>query len=275
MNNLNEEQFLDLVKNVYPYYLEIAKQLFPDKNEIINYFKQNTNEKESLIKQVFNCEDNIKNYIHNYTSESFYYKYINKFLREGDFDTFRILSSHLSKFIYNLYLYREKNIEIAKSNLYRKMYLNPEDIKLYKLLIGKVICYPSFTSTSITEEGFVPKKYNENDEMVKLIIEQNDSKGVVSVREFSEFPEEEEYLFLPFSFFKIKRVQLRKGDINNPHIIYMLALTSDKPIEEMFLYFIQNETDNLNPEGLDMLLLSNRNEKIIFNSRFYQNKNKF
>ena len=55
----------------------------------------------------------------------------------------------------------------------------------------------------------------------------------------------------------------------------MLALTSDKPIEEMFLYFIQNETDNLNPEGLDMLLLSNRNEKIIFNSRFYQNKNKF
>ena len=225
---------------------------------------------------VINCEDDIKNYIHNYTSELFYYKYINKFLREGDFDAFRILSSHLSKFIYNLYIYREKNIEKSqKSNLYRKIYLNPEDIKLYKLLIGRVICYPSFTSTSIIEDVYEPKKLNENDELVKLIIDQNDSKSVVSVREFSEYPEEEEYLFMPFSFFKIKKVHLSKGDVSNPHIIYMTALTSDKPIEEMFLDFIQNETDNLNPEGLDILLLSNRNEKISFNSHFYQDKNKF
>ena len=110
--------------------------------------------------------------------------------------------------------------------------------------------------------------------MVKLIIEQNDSKSVISVREFSDFQEEEEYLFMHFFFLKIKKIQLKEGNTNNPHIIYMIALTSDKPIEEMFLDFIRNETDNLNPEGLDFLLLSNRNEKIEFNSLFYQNINK-
>ena len=44
-----------------------------------------------------------------------------------------------------------------------------------------------------------------------------------------------------------------------------MALNSDKPIEEMFLDFMQNETDNLDPEGLDMLKLTDNDTKIIIN----------
>ena len=35
-NNYDKEKFLEMIKNEYPYFLEIAKQLFPDKEETIN-----------------------------------------------------------------------------------------------------------------------------------------------------------------------------------------------------------------------------------------------
>lgn len=39
----------------------------------------------------------------------------------------------------------------------------------------------------------------------------------------------------------------------------------------MFLDFIENKTDNLDPEGLDMLLYDYYNEEIYFNPIYYNN----
>ena len=273
----NEKQFLQLIEAKFPYFLEIAKQLFPNKNEIIEYFKNNIEDTPNNITEIFQNDDNILNnnisvYIHNYTYEGFYYKYLNKFLREGNFDAFRILSSHVAKFIFKLYDYREKNLSKQKnSNLYRKMYLNQNDIKLYEKSVGKVICYPSFSSSSIKKDGFTPFKYNPNDELVLLIINQNNTKSTVLISQFSNFPNEEEYLFLPFSFFKIQKIELKQGSKINPHLIYLIALNSDQPIEEMFLNFFTKKTDNLNPEGLDLLNLSENKTKIIFNPIYLKN----
>ena len=273
----NEKQFLQLIETKFPYFLDIAKQLFPNKNEIIEYFKNNIKDTPNNITEIFQNDDNILNnnisvYIHNYTYEGFYYKYLNKFLREGNFDAFRILSSHVAKFIFKLYDYREKNLSKQKnSNLYRKMYLNQNDIKLYEKSVGKVICYPSFSSSSIKKDGFTPFKYNPNDELVLLIINQNNTKSTVLISQFSNFPNEEEYLFLPFSFFKIQKIELKQGSEINPHLIYLIALNSDQPIEEMFLNFFTKITDNLNPEGLDLLNLSENKTKIIFNPIYLKN----
>ena len=283
--NYDEDDFIDLVEKEQPHFLELAKQLFPDSNEIINFFKNNidlSKEKDCTdenLNKIFRnddiiCEDNISTYIHNYTKESFYYKYLNKFLRMGNFDAFRKLSNHLAKFIFKLYEYRNKNISNqSTSNLYRKMYLDPKDIKLYKDSIGKVICYPAFTSTSLIRGKFIPKKYNNDHELVLLEIEQNNSKSVVSISKDSAHKKEEEYLFLPFSLFKIKNVELREGNKDNPHIIYLKAINSDKPIEEMFFDFMNNETDNLNPEGLDLLILDDDSDKIVFNQIYLYKTN--
>ena len=277
--NCNESQFLHLVEKKYPRFLPIARQLFPNKNKTINFFLENTSEPVKTIKEVFEnddniLDDNIKSYIQNYTKESFYYKYLNKFLREENFDAFRILSSHIGKFIFKLYDYREKNLyKYIHSNPYRRsMYLSQKEIKQYEQSIGKIICYPSFTSTSIGKNNFIPFKINVNSELALLIIEPNNTKSVVSISEYAVYPGEEEYLFLPFSFFKITKVELKKGNEKDPHIINLLALNSDKPIEEMFYNFMENETDNLNPEGLDFLLLSENNTKIIFNDIYYSKK---
>ena len=133
--------------------------------------------------------------------------------------------------------------------------------------MGKVICYPAFTSTSLNNK-FKPKKWNDIHELVCLEIEQNNTKSVVSISKDSKFKKEEEYLFLPFSFFKIVNVKKGKGDVNEPHIIYLKALNSDKPVEEMFADFMKNQTDSLNPEGLDLLVLTNNNEKFAFNQAY-------
>ena len=294
--NCNESQFLYLVKKKYPHFLPLARQLFPDKQETIDFFVKNAYESESTVRKFIECDenildDNIQSYIKNYTKQSFYYKYLNKFLREGKFDAFRTLSSHIAKFIFKLYDYREKNIHNQKtSNLYRRMCINKNDIKLYEQSVDRVICYPSFTSTSIGKNKFMLSEPDSESNIILLIIEQNNTKSVVSIRDFSAFQNntksvvsirdfsafkgEEEYLFLPFSFFKITKVELKQGSAKDPHIVHMIALNSDTPVEDMFYNFIQNETDNLNPEGLDFLLLTNNKTKIIFND-IYLTKNKY
>ena len=74
-------------------------------------------------------------------------------------------------------------------------------------------------------------------------------------------------MFLPFSFFRIINVKLGKGTLDNPHIINSLAMNSDKPIEEMFLYFFKNFLDCLDSEGLDIIQVSG--DKIYFNKNYY------
>ena len=277
-NNYDKEKFLEMIKNEYPYFLEIAKQLFPDKEETIKYFKDNmapwvkTTEKQ--FTKIMNSEETTDSFIYNYSLESFYAYNLNYFLRTGNFDAFRILSSHISKFVYSLYDLRKELMEkekLDKGKLYRVMYLKPEDLNIYETSIGKVVCFPSFTSTS-SEDGAFKGREQEGYSKIKFIIEQNNTKNVVSIKSKSKFKKEAENLFVPFSFFKITGFEKKEGTPENPHLIHLTALTSEKPIEEMFYDFIKNETDNLDPEGLDFLILSEDKTKLSFNTKYYTSK---
>lgn len=262
-HNYNENNFLAKVEWAYPKLLDVAKQLFPNRSELIDFFKKKvTNESPKIIEEMLNISDNAKNYIKNYTAESFYYRNLNLFLRTGDFDAFRTLSSHISKFIYYLYEYREKNPKNYNLYLYRKMKISEDDFRVYQNSVNEIICFPSFTSTSSDRNGFGSFGFN-----VLLIIDSNYSKSVVSIEELSTFNSEKEYLFLPFSFFRIKSVYRKSGTYLDPHIVNLVALYSDKPVEEMFYDFFKNHTDSLDPEGLDILKIDGN--KIYFNSQYY------
>ena len=233
--NSNQSLFLEVIKKKMPYYSDLARQ----------------------------------NYITNYTIEGFYYKYINKFLRQGDFNSYRLLSNHLSKFIYHLYEYRKKLNQARTATLYRKMYISKEELEVYIKSKNKVICYPSFTSTSLKPDKFEPINPNNGSILVKLVIEQNNSKSIISIQELSEHPQEEEYLCLPFSFFKITMIYHNLNGV--PYTIYLTALNSEKPLEEMLLEFMEKETDTLDLEGLDMIVLTNDKTKMVLNKYFTYN----
>ena len=266
-SQMNNDNLLQIIKCKYPYYLELAKQLkYRDQEEIINFLRKKTDESEENIKIAFNCCPNSDNYISLYTYESFYYKYLNKFLREGDSEFFRILSSHLAKFIFHLYDFREKNIQHHDTSiLFRNMYINEDQFYKYLYSKNKVICFPSFTSTSLKEDAYKPIRNSPKDLYIKLIIEQNNCKSVISIGEKSKNPNEKEYLFLPFSFFKIIDVKEGHGIEQDPHRIFLIALNSEKSIENMIADFMIDETDNLDPEGLDMLVLSKEDTYISIN----------
>ena len=259
-----------MVRNKYPYYLDLTEKLVKnDDRNIIDLFKANTNETEETLRDVFNpLKYTFEDYIHNYTKESFYYKNLNKFLREGNFYCFRILSNHISKFMY--WLNKRREIHLRRGNLpsilYRNTCFSPKDFNVYKESVGSVICYPSFTSTSLNH-NFVLIQTNINYLFIRLIIYPNNSNSIVNIREYSEYPGEEEYLFLPFSFFKIKYIEPRFGSREDPHLIHLIALDSEKTIEDIFIDFMENETDNLDPEGLDLFILTNNDTKIILNQQ--------
>ena len=72
-------------------------------------------------------------------------------------------------------------------------------------------------------------------------------------------------MFIPFSFFKIILVK-RSENENEPHVIHLMAINSEESIEEMIIKFMENVTDNLDPEGLEILQLDEFDTKIIINN---------
>jgi hypothetical protein len=142
------------------------------------------------------------------------------------------------------------------------MTLKLSDYYLYKISIGELICYPAFTSTSIkdiskydfpTSIAIEVNNISHNDISVVLIIKYNIYNTFlqkifkksyvtpcINVSKYSINPSEEEYIFPPFSFFRIENVENRSVTSKDPHIIYMtvpnkrilieFAIKNNKPI---------------------------------------------
>jgi len=159
----------------------------------------------------------------------------------------------MCKFIYALYESKKNNYQLSIATFYKKVYITTEDLNLYSYSIGKVICEPWFSSLSLDKDVPPRLEYIPNSILVTFEIQQNNCPSIVNVTNLSNHPNEEEYLCLPFTFFKITNVENNMGN----YIIYLTALNSEKSIEEMYLNFMKNGTDNLDPDGLDILVTTN------------------
>ena len=99
--------------------------------------------------------------------------------------------------------------------LYRGIRTYFSDLLNYKRLKGELICYPSFISSSKLRKK--AKNFaitNKNSQMFETIITINClyKEGflptAVDISEASRFPQEQECLFLPYSFFRIKNIEI-------------------------------------------------------------------
>ena len=207
----------------------------------------------------------VSEYITAYTGETKLCYSLNKWLRNLDENEYDYIKYFAGPFSYSLYqyAYNEKKQGIYHTKtFYRKMTIKLTDYYLYKMLVGELICYPAFTSTSeedISKYDFPTtiaievNKLTANDVSVVLIIKYNCKNSnhptpCVSASQYSVNAGEQEYIFPPFSFFKITGITERSGKPNNPHIIYMttpskrnlleFALKKDKQI---FYNYNENE----------------------------------
>ena len=164
-------------------------------------------------------EGNEKDIIKLYTLEKgSYYQDFNNWLNNLDPLAIQKTSWFIAAVIYCLNVYsnaKNKGLKENGSKLYRGLGIDFSVLLSYQRLKGELICYPSFTSSSKLKERaeFFSKK-NHNDEKYKTIItinyiyKEGFMPNAVDVSEISKFPEEQECLFFPYSFFRIKNIEI-------------------------------------------------------------------
>ena len=177
-------------------------------------------------------------FIEAYTGENILCYRLNRWMRTCDPNQYEKVKYFSGPFSYVLYqyAYKDRNQGVyATKNFYRKMTIKLSDFLLYKIFVGELICYPAFTSTSeedITKYNFPTStaiNVNEltpSDVSVVLNIRyqcQNSSNATpcVNAVQYSVNAGEKEFIFPPFSFFKIENVVDRSGIPSDPHVIYM------------------------------------------------------
>ena len=219
----------------------IDKSTYEDeiKNKIIRIL-------EDLTKYI--GEDNFaKACIRYYTGENLCYIF-NKALR--NFEKFYVeMCYFIGPFYFALFNYALNNKEKGlnkKVLLYRDLIMDKLDFFSYIFSENDIICFPSFTSTTINENlNFKPsknaKKINnigniEEKNYVKMIISYNPEGYCVpqglDISEESKYSKEKEILLFPFTFLKIDKVEIHSGTENDKHSIYMTIINRGNKLED-------------------------------------------
>ena len=224
--------------------------------KVFNFIEHNTdlnknrkNELKEIIENLKDSENFLNDILKFYTSESKYIYLFNKTMRNMEVGMER-LSFLIGPMYYNLvrYLMNENQDLIfnERKTLYRNIYINQYDLESYYMAEGKIICFPSFTSTSF-KKGFEPtynalKINNLYNEKILLKMElsyspefNNIPQGMI-LEDFSSNKNEEEVLLFPFTFIKVKSIKNEnnyfklKGKIINKDRIIEFELKEGKKV---------------------------------------------
>ena len=232
--NLSNESFnkaIDLLRN----FIEAEKYEVKEEDLRSGLETFRTNDGEKIIKE--------------YTKEESepIYKHFNNWLLNLNDKAYEKAGYFIGELMYKLNEYgMENNLGYKKKEtikLYRGMYINYLDALSYQIHKGKKICFQTFLSTSKEEEeakGFsceyVTTKDERKEELkfsILMEIEHNWKEGLYplcfDIKSISAIPDEEEFLFHPFTFFKIKEFSI---DYENYLIKMKLKTINKKEILE-------------------------------------------
>ena len=143
-----------------------------------------------------------------------------------------------------------------------------------------IICFPSFTSTTLKSNlNFIPSpnaNLINNDQIeekgyAKMLITY-DPKGKcepqgLDISDESEFSDEKEVLLFPFTFLRIDKVEMHSGKENDKHIIYLTIINKGDIIEfglnKKFAF-------KLVENGTKLIIDYNNNSSCDNNEEFYE-----
>ena len=218
-------------------------------NNFITSEVEDQYDRDNIIRWVNKVtQGTVKEFIEAYTGETPLCYSLNKWLRNCDEGQFNKIKYFAGPFSYALYKFAKddhNNGVYYSKTFYRKMTIKLADFYLYKILEGELICYPAFTSTSekdISKYNFPTStamdvnNLTSNDISVVLIIKYNCKSSsyptpCVNASGYSVNAGEQEFIFPPFSFFKIVSIEEKEGKPDNPHIIRMTTPSKRSLIE--------------------------------------------
>ena len=200
------------------------------KVRILNIYGAQNNQKETMLKTLElykDVENNYEQIIRNYTSENCsVYKDFNYLLLRLNARGIEAFGYFIAGLIYSLNkFYKDQNKgENTNITLYRGMRLDISELLNYERYENSILCFPSFTSSSkylevaANDERFggreteIPTRIQEGLFSVVMTIDHRFNRRAIpngiKIESISYFQTESETLFLPFSFFKVKKVTI-------------------------------------------------------------------
>ena len=222
-------------------YFEVAKRFVnratiktEDKNKIID-----------IMHKLTKSENFAKDCIKYYSGENLCYLF-NKEMR--DMEKFYLeMCYFIGPFYYGIFTYANENPEKQlkkRTILYRDLDMDRLDLYSYEFCENDIICFPSFTSTTLKKDlNFQPtqnaKKINnqqaDKKHYVKMIITY-DPIGTcvpqcIDITDEAIHKKEKEVLLFPFTFLKIDKVEIKSGTKNDKHLIYMTIINKGDVLE--------------------------------------------
>ena len=229
---------------------DYEKKLFNYIDQNIDSIEYNKKDLKKIILHFKTSKNFLKDILKFYTSENELVYLFNRTMRNIELGMER-LSFLIGPMYYSMirFLQNKKSYLILnkKVTLYRKIYINQYDLDTYHMIEGNIICFPSFTSTSLIE-GFSPtnkalkvNKINQNNILLNMELDYKPSSGNypqgMLLRDFSSNQQEEEFLLFPFTFIKVisiedvkKGVYKLKGKIINKNCILEFGLKKGKKV---------------------------------------------
>ena len=194
----------------------------------------------------------LKEAIKKYTEESYFYKVLNQVMRVFDEKLYK-LAYFIGPFMLalNQYLlkYPQKGLN-QDTMLFRTINIDPLEKYDYTLSEGHIICFPSFTSTSVKRDKFIPTIIKPNSIKIELFIQYKYMSGNISpaidINDMSEYKDEDERLLLPFTFLSINSIA--KDPYKENYILYMEIINRTTVIE-----YKLKEEKKYNIEDLEQL----------------------
>jgi hypothetical protein len=216
------------------------------------------------LKDLVGIKDNnyfVEKSIRLYTNEGCFAYIINKYMRNFE-KGLSYLSYYIGPLLYGLnkFIYDNPSFGLFKNfKLYRIIKCSKLDFYQYKINLGHIICFPSFTSTSYEQIEFKPTnlsdKINNNDNKnllnVKLILDYSYKNGYISPGiiidnnkghdslPLSNFNEKEVLLF-PFTFAKINNIYSDEENGISFEVIEMEIIGRESYIE----YKLRDNVEN-------------------------------
>ena len=211
---INIEKITEIIKRE-----DEEKKLSGNQNKIIEGFskfelKNDSQNSDELI---------IKEYLNSSFSE-----YLNECLMNIDQELDESVAYFTSRLIFSLNSYAYKNNMFCiedKKKIYSGIKLPYSKILSYEKVKDEIITFPHFIST--TEDEFLAKNWARRGDSIELykvtlhfsvifiitnIYNNNWISNAINIQNLSDYKGDKEILFLPFSFFRVKEVNV---DINN------------------------------------------------------------
>ena len=211
---INIEKITEIIKRENK-----EKKLSSNQNKIIEGFSKfelkndSQNSDELIIKEYLNSP---------------FSKYLNECLMNIDQELDESVAYFTSRLIFSLNSYAYKNNMFCiedKKKIYSGIKLPYSKILSYEKVKDEIITFPHFIST--TEDEFLAKNWARRGDSIELykvtlhfsvifiitnIYNSNWISNAINIQNLSDYKGDKEILFLPFSFFRVKEVNV---DINN------------------------------------------------------------